>query len=160
MASDLFAAVNSCPRAKDMGTGGRASASAESSLETVEDQVEPELEVLLAPRPHDLGDDLDDVGVLVRGQLTKDAGRHLPGLAGLDDVAGVVEAVGSDVTRFRPGDEVFGIGKGAFAQYARAPGMSSRAGTHAVHDCLRGVISPFVELTPPTDQAVLLSGDP
>ena len=37
------------------------------------------------------------------------------------DVAGVVEAVGSEVTRFRAGDEVFGIGKGAFAEYARAP---------------------------------------
>jgi NADPH:quinone reductase-like Zn-dependent oxidoreductase len=37
------------------------------------------------------------------------------------DVAGVVEAVGNDVTRFQPGDEVFGIGKGAFAEYARAP---------------------------------------
>jgi NADPH:quinone reductase-like Zn-dependent oxidoreductase len=37
------------------------------------------------------------------------------------DMAGVVEGVGRDVTRFRPGDEVFGIGKGAFAQYARAP---------------------------------------
>ena len=37
------------------------------------------------------------------------------------DVAGVVEAVGEDVTRFQPGDEVFGIGKGAFAEYARAP---------------------------------------
>ena len=37
------------------------------------------------------------------------------------DVAGVVEAVGSDVTRFEPGDEVFGYGKGSFAQYARAP---------------------------------------
>jgi NADPH:quinone reductase-like Zn-dependent oxidoreductase len=36
------------------------------------------------------------------------------------DLAGVVEAVGNDVTRFRPGDEVFGIGKGAFAEYARA----------------------------------------
>jgi NADPH:quinone reductase-like Zn-dependent oxidoreductase len=36
------------------------------------------------------------------------------------DVAGVVEAVGSDVTRFQPGDEVYGIGKGAFAEYARA----------------------------------------
>jgi hypothetical protein len=33
----------------------------EGPLETVEDQVEPELEVLLATRPHDLGDDLDDV---------------------------------------------------------------------------------------------------
>ncbi len=37
------------------------------------------------------------------------------------DVAGVVEAVGNDVTRFQPGDEVFGIAKGAFAEYARAP---------------------------------------
>jgi NADPH:quinone reductase-like Zn-dependent oxidoreductase len=36
------------------------------------------------------------------------------------DLAGVVEAVGTGVTRFRPGDEVFGIGTGAFAEYARA----------------------------------------
>ncbi|MGZ6272545.1 MAG: NAD(P)-dependent alcohol dehydrogenase [Candidatus Limnocylindrales bacterium] len=36
------------------------------------------------------------------------------------DLAGVVEAVGDDVTRFAPGDEVFGIGKGAYAEYAPA----------------------------------------
>jgi len=36
------------------------------------------------------------------------------------DLAGVVVAVGTGVTRFQPGDEVFGIGRGTFAEYARA----------------------------------------
>jgi NADPH:quinone reductase-like Zn-dependent oxidoreductase len=34
------------------------------------------------------------------------------------DVAGVVEAVGKSVTALRPGDEVFGIGTGTWAEYA------------------------------------------
>jgi NADPH:quinone reductase-like Zn-dependent oxidoreductase len=40
------------------------------------------------------------------------------------DIAGVVDAVGPGVTRFRPGDEVYGdnlVLKGGFAQYAIAP---------------------------------------
>jgi NADPH:quinone reductase-like Zn-dependent oxidoreductase len=44
------------------------------------------------------------------------------------DVAGVVEAVGAAVTRFRPGDEVFadlfGRSQGAFAEYVCAPEKS------------------------------------
>jgi NADPH:quinone reductase-like Zn-dependent oxidoreductase len=36
------------------------------------------------------------------------------------DVSGVVEAVGRNVTDVHPGDEVFGICKGAFAEYASA----------------------------------------
>ncbi|MGA2569131.1 MAG: NAD(P)-dependent alcohol dehydrogenase [Terracidiphilus sp.] len=37
------------------------------------------------------------------------------------DVAGVVEAAGSGVTKFKAGDAVFGACRGAFAEYAIAP---------------------------------------
>ncbi|HEX6246527.1 MAG TPA: NAD(P)-dependent alcohol dehydrogenase [Nocardioidaceae bacterium] len=36
------------------------------------------------------------------------------------DLAGTVEAVGSEVTRFAERDEVYGVGRGAFAEYAVA----------------------------------------
>ena len=35
------------------------------------------------------------------------------------DMAGVVVAVGKDVAEFQPGDEVFGIGVGSYAEYTR-----------------------------------------
>ena len=42
--------------------------------------------------------------------------NRVPGL----DVAGTVVAVGPEVTRFAAGDEVFGIARGSFAEYAAA----------------------------------------
>ena len=43
------------------------------------------------------------------------------------DVAGQVEAVGSRVTRFQPGDEVFGSSSGSYAEFAAAPKTRSRS---------------------------------
>jgi NADPH:quinone reductase-like Zn-dependent oxidoreductase len=43
--------------------------------------------------------------------------REVPGVS----FAGRVEAVGSDVTGFRPGDEVYGAAKGTYAEYVAAP---------------------------------------
>jgi NADPH:quinone reductase-like Zn-dependent oxidoreductase len=42
--------------------------------------------------------------------------QRVPGL----DVAGTVVAAGADVSRFQVGDEVFGIARGSFAEYAAA----------------------------------------
>ena len=52
---------------------------------------------------------------LTNGTLSKPKETSL----GLD-VAGRVEAVGDSVTQFQPGDEVFGVAKGSFAEYVCA----------------------------------------
>jgi NADPH:quinone reductase-like Zn-dependent oxidoreductase len=79
----------------------------------------------------------DEVLIKVRAASVNPLDRHLmnsraciltglhkpkiarPGRPGRD-VAGEVEAVGRNATQFKPGDEVFGVCYGAFAEYACA----------------------------------------
>jgi NADPH:quinone reductase-like Zn-dependent oxidoreductase len=91
------------------------------------------LRVELAPKP-ELEDDMLLVKVhaaavnpldwhLIRGEpyiLRMDAGFGAPKDARTGmDFSGTVEAVGKSVTRFKPGDEVFGGARGSFAEYLR-----------------------------------------
>jgi len=90
---------------------------------------------------------LDDDGVLVRVRassvnradayrirgvpwfvgliMTRSLRRTPPDLVPGTDVAGHVEAVGRNVTQFRPGDEVFGARSGAYAEYVRITEQSA-----------------------------------
>jgi NADPH:quinone reductase-like Zn-dependent oxidoreductase len=53
------------------------------------------------------------VGRFMDTRLLKAIGKRLGA-----DLSGRVEAVGGDVKQFQPGDEVFGVSRGAFAEYA------------------------------------------
>ncbi|HWM23427.1 MAG TPA: NAD(P)-dependent alcohol dehydrogenase [Chthoniobacterales bacterium] len=87
-------------------------------LEYVEKPVPNDDQVLIKVRAASLN--FIDPG-LMRGPwpLRLMSGLRKPGKTGLgNDVAGHVEAVGKNVTLFKPGDEVFGVGRPTLAEYA------------------------------------------
>lgn len=59
------------------------------------------------------------LGGLYIARLARGLRKPKPTFSGVD-LAGEAEAVGKNVTRFQPGDAVFGAGRGAFAEYACA----------------------------------------
>ena len=64
------------------------------------------------------------------------------------DVAGTIETVGKDVTRFRPGDQVFGWTDGAFAEYAVDPAdqLAAKPATLSFEQAAAVPISGFAAL--------------
>lgn len=76
------------------------------------------------------------------------------------DVAGRVVAVGADATRFAPGDAVFGIANGAFAEYAAASQdkLAHKPATLTFAQAAITVVSGITALQALTDVADLRPG--
>lgn len=76
------------------------------------------------------------------------------------DLAGTVAAVGSAVTRFAPGDEVFGIGKGSFAEYAvaREGKLAAKPGNVTFEQAAAIPVSAITALQAVTDLARVKAG--
>jgi NADPH:quinone reductase-like Zn-dependent oxidoreductase len=76
------------------------------------------------------------------------------------DVAGRVVAVGADVTRFSPGDEVFGIASGSFADYAAAKQdkLALKPSTATFEQAAASAISGITALQALTDVGKLRAG--
>jgi NADPH:quinone reductase-like Zn-dependent oxidoreductase len=77
------------------------------------------------------------------------------------DVAGRVEAVGDDVIRFRPGDEVFGwTDHGSYAEYATAPEdqLAAKPATLTFQQAAAAPISGFAALQALRDEGEVQPG--
>lgn len=81
-------------------------------------------------------------------------------VAGLD-LAGVVVAVGAEVTRVRVGDEVFGIGKGSFADYSVAveSKLAIKPANLTFEQAAAVPVSGLTALSAVLDKAAVASGD-
>jgi NADPH:quinone reductase-like Zn-dependent oxidoreductase len=76
------------------------------------------------------------------------------------DVAGHVEAVGENVTRFQPGDEVFGTCRGSFAEYAcaRADRLAPKPANLSFEQAAAVPISGYAALQAVRDQGKVRAG--
>jgi NADPH:quinone reductase-like Zn-dependent oxidoreductase len=92
------------------------------SLRDIEQPIVGDTDVLIRVRAAGLhiGDCFGVHGSPFPMRLVSGLRKPIYGVPGFD-VAGLVEAVGSKVTQFRPGDAVFGACKGACAEFVCAP---------------------------------------
>jgi NADPH:quinone reductase-like Zn-dependent oxidoreductase len=74
------------------------------------------------------------------------------------DFAGVVEAVGKDVTGFEPGDEVFGSRTGAFAEYVAARMLARKPASVTFEEAAAVSVSALTALQALRDHGALRPG--
>jgi NADPH:quinone reductase-like Zn-dependent oxidoreductase len=76
-------------------------------------------------------------------------------------LAGTIESVGKDVTEFEAGDDVFGLGDGAFAEYARAQPerLASRPANLSFEQSAAVPVSALTALQAVRDHARLQPGE-
>jgi NADPH:quinone reductase-like Zn-dependent oxidoreductase len=76
------------------------------------------------------------------------------------DVAGRVEAVGRNVTHFKPGDEVFGSGRGAFAEYVCTPAskLAIKPGNMTFEQAASAPVAAYTALQGLRDKGKVLPG--
>jgi NADPH:quinone reductase-like Zn-dependent oxidoreductase len=76
------------------------------------------------------------------------------------DVAGQVEAVGRNVTHFKPGDEVFGSGRGAFAEYVCTPAskLAIKPGNMTFEQAASAPVAAYTALQGLRDKGKVLPG--
>lgn len=77
------------------------------------------------------------------------------------DVAGVVEAVGKDISRFQPGDEVFGEIAGSFAEYvvAKEKNLALKPANASFEDAAGLPLAGFTALQGLRDHGKLKAGE-
>jgi NADPH:quinone reductase-like Zn-dependent oxidoreductase len=85
-------------------------------------------------------------GLPLLGRLAFGVRRPRQPVPGLD-MAGVVEAVDSSVKDFRPGDEVFGVGRGTFAEYTTAKTVVRKPSTVTFEQAAAVAVSGCTALT-------------
>ncbi|WP_336206789.1 NAD(P)-dependent alcohol dehydrogenase [Nonomuraea sp. LPB2021202275-12-8] len=85
--------------------------------------------------------------------------RPKAGVPGMD-VAGRVEAVGANVTRFRPGDEVFGTCDGSYAEYvcAKEDGLAHKPAGITFEQAAAVPVSGFAALQGVRDKGRIRAG--
>ena len=77
------------------------------------------------------------------------------------DVAGVVEAVGKDISRFQPGDEIFGEIAGSFAEYvvAKEKNLALKPGNASFEEAAGLPLAGFTALQGLRDHGKLKAGE-